>query len=70
MKKRPSPYDILVKAIDELPTLVKHTRDRKGIALRDAAEESGVSFNALSRIERWTPPSVENLRKLLVWMTS
>lgn len=70
MKKSPSPYEIVVKAIDELPVLVKHTRNRKNLNLRDAAQESNVPFNVLSRIENGKPPSIENFRKILIWISS
>jgi ribosome-binding protein aMBF1 (putative translation factor) len=67
-RKRPASFAELVEIVDEIPAAVKTTRRARGLNLREAAEQSGVSFNALSRIERGGDCSLANLRALLVWL--
>ena len=42
-------------------------RQRRGLNLRDAAEESGVAFNTLSRIERGADMHIQTAAALAVW---
>jgi predicted transcriptional regulator len=68
-RRRPASFAELVEIIDQLPAAVKLARRSRRLNLREAAEQSGVSFNTLSRIERGCGNcSLANLRSLLVWM--
>lgn len=68
MPRRRPLFRDLVQIIDELPTLLRLMRQARGLALRDVAVQSGVSFNALSRIERGQTCDVSTLRLLLIWL--
>lgn len=43
-------------------------RERRGIGLRQAAEETGVSFNTLSRIERGHDCRYSHALAVLAWL--
>lgn len=50
---------------DQLGRQVREARERRGLSLRALAARSGVSINAISRIERGeTSPTVASLRRL------
>ena len=54
-----------------LPALIKAKRRGKGLGLRAAAQESGVSSSTLSRLERGnltTLPDLDTLKKLAIWL--
>lgn len=59
--------DELERTVRSLPALVKQRRGTLG--LRAAAEECGVSFNTLSRMERGYTPSVDALVAILRWVS-
>ncbi len=43
-------------------------RQRDGLSLRRAAEQSGVSFNTLARVEKGRIPDLLTLQRLLAWL--
>lgn len=43
-------------------------RRRRGISLRDLADETGVSFNTLSRVERGHLPDLTNYERITKWL--
>lgn len=52
-------------------SLARHTaryRAERGLSLRAAAEESGVPFNTLSRMEKGHLPDVANFARLVTWI--
>jgi ribosome-binding protein aMBF1 (putative translation factor) len=67
--KRLVSYADVISIIDQLPMMVKEKRRQRGLSLREAAEESGVSFNAISRFERGGITMSDHLRKLLDWVS-
>lgn len=57
--------------LSRLPALIKAKRREKGLGLRAAAQETGVSASTLSRLERSAPsslPDTETLTKLANWL--
>ncbi|WP_171064629.1 helix-turn-helix domain-containing protein [Actinomadura soli] len=54
--------------IEQLQVLVKHHREHLGLSLRAAAEESGVPFNTLARVEKGHLPDLANFRRLVLWL--
>lgn len=68
MPKRSPLFRDLVEVIDDLPALLRLMRRARGLALRDVAKQTGVSFSALSRIERGGDTTVFSLRRLLIWL--
>lgn len=67
-RQKPTPFTEMVQVIDELPVILRNARRARGASLRDAAEQSGASFNALSRLERGKECSVSTLRSVLIWL--
>lgn len=54
--------------IDDLAELLKARRSARGLGLRAAAEEAGVSFNTWSRVERGYVPDIETFSRLARWV--
>jgi ribosome-binding protein aMBF1 (putative translation factor) len=67
---RPVSFAEVIEVLDDLPALLRGARrQRGGLSLRQAAQESGVSLNTLWRIERGVGNiAVTNARALLVWL--
>ena len=57
-----------VLRIEDLARLLRDRRDTKGIGLRTAAGEAGVSFNTLARVERGHVPDIETFSRLARWL--
>ena len=56
------------RSVEELGSLVAvHRRDR-GLSLRRAAEETGVAFNTLARIEKGYVPDLATFRRITQWI--
>lgn len=54
--------------VEELRSRVSEERRRRGLSLRAAAEESGVPFNTLARVEKGFLPDLQNFGRLLTWL--
>lgn len=52
----------------DLARLMKDQRDSKGIGLRTAAREAGVSFNTFARVEKGHVPDIETFSRLARWV--
>lgn len=48
--------------------MLKARRHQKRLSLRDVADQTGVSFNTLSRVERGHVPDLRNLRRIVEWL--
>lgn len=57
-----------ILTIQDLGRLLKDRRKTKGIGLRAAAEQSGVSFNTLSRVEKGHVPDLETFSRVARWI--
>ena len=53
-----------------LPDFVKTKRSVEGLSLRDAADEIGISFNTLYRLEQGVEVRVSAARKVLQWLAA
>lgn len=51
-----------------LGEMLKGRRRRKRLSLRDLADQTGVSFNTLSRVERGHVPDLRTLRRIADWL--
>jgi transcriptional regulator with XRE-family HTH domain len=51
-----------------LGEMLKERRRHKRLSLRDLADQTGVSFNTLSRVERGHVPDLRNLRRIADWL--
>jgi transcriptional regulator with XRE-family HTH domain len=54
--------------IANLAAILKARRREKRLSLRDLADQTGVSFNALSRVERGHIPDLKNFQKIVDWL--
>jgi transcriptional regulator with XRE-family HTH domain len=55
-------------SISRLGEMLRTTRRQKRLSLRDLADQTGVSFNTLSRVERGHVPDLRNLRRITDWL--
>jgi transcriptional regulator with XRE-family HTH domain len=55
-------------AISQLGKMLRARRRQKRLSLRDLADQIGVSFNTLSRVERGHVPDLRNLRLISEWL--
>ena len=53
--------------LDELGPLLASERKRRGLSIRDAAEEAGVPFNTFARVERGHLPDLAKFKRLVEW---
>lgn len=63
----PTGYDEVIGVLESLPVIVREARRRKGLSLRSAAEEIGVSFSTMSRIEAGHGCVLESAIAVLWW---
>lgn len=54
--------------VQDLARLLRDRRATKGLGLRAAAEEAGVSFNTLARVERGHVPDIETFSRMARWV--
>jgi transcriptional regulator with XRE-family HTH domain len=54
--------------IANLAAILKARRREKRLSLRDLADQTGVSFNTLSRVERGQIPDLKNFRLIVDWL--
>ncbi len=58
----------MAEPISSLGAMLKARRRGKRLSLRDLADETGVSFNTLSRVERGHVPDFKNFRRIVDWL--
>jgi transcriptional regulator with XRE-family HTH domain len=58
----------MTEPLSQLGVLLKERRREKRLSLRDLADETGVSFNTLSRVERGHVPDLANFRRIVDWL--
>jgi transcriptional regulator with XRE-family HTH domain len=66
-----TPEDLPADAPTQLGAIHRMLRDRRkalGLNLHDAAEQIGISFNSLSRVERGLAPDAPALIAILAWL--
>ena len=54
--------------VDQLGAELKRVRKRRGLSLREVAEQTSISASTLSRLERGSSPDFENLDRLAEWL--
>ena len=54
-------------SLDELAPLLASERKRRGLSIRDAAEDAGVPFNTFARVERGHLPDLAKFKRLVEW---
>src|SRR4051794_11336255 len=54
--------------MEGLGAQLRARRRERRLSLRDLADEIGVSFNTLSRVERGHVPDLKNFRRIVEWL--
>lgn len=54
--------------VEDLAKLLRDWRATKDLGLRAAAEEAGVSFNTLARVEKGHVPDIETFSRIARWV--
>lgn len=64
-------YPDLVTVLSDLPVIARETRRRKGLSLRDAGAEMGLSASTLMRLEEGDAgANLSTVRAVLLWASS
>ncbi len=64
----PTSYSDLTHVLTSLPLLLREARRARGLSLRAAASEAGVSFTTLTRIEHGEDAVLSNVVPVLRWL--
>jgi transcriptional regulator with XRE-family HTH domain len=59
---------VLEPNTSNLGIILKARRHEKRLSLRDLSDQTGVSLNTLSRVERGHIPDLKNFRRLVDWL--
>src|SRR3954462_3368338 len=54
--------------IADLGAILRAQRRKQRLSLRDLADQTGVSFNTLSRVERGHIPDLKNFHRITDWL--
>lgn len=65
---RLSTYTEFATLVEQLPILIRERRRAKGLSLRDAGLEIGVSFSTVTRMESGGDASTVSLVAVLRWL--
>jgi transcriptional regulator with XRE-family HTH domain len=63
-----TPYAELAEVIAALPLLLREARRARGLSLRAAAGEIGMSFSTVTRIEAGADYTLSNATAVLEWL--
>lgn len=58
----------MTEPLSQLGVRLKARRREKRLSLRDLADQTGVSFNTLSRVERGHVPDLKNFQRIVDWL--
>ena len=65
-----APYTDVLAVIDSLPVILREARRRRGASVRAAAQEIGVSFSTVSRIETGADCNLSHAVAALRWAST
>lgn len=68
MGSRSPSFAAVAGALGDLPAALRIMRQSRRLSLREVADQCGVSFNALSRLERGGDCSLDNAKAILLWL--
>jgi transcriptional regulator with XRE-family HTH domain len=68
MSKPPSYAEIARRSLEALPHEVTAERKRRGLSMRPAARQIGVTLSTLERIESGQNTSTRQLMKIFTWL--
>jgi transcriptional regulator with XRE-family HTH domain len=61
-------WTAMPEPIANLGAILRARRREKRLSLRDLADQTGVSFNTLSRVERGHIPDIKNFQRIVDWL--
>lgn len=67
-RAEPTPYTELAEVLAALPLLVREARRARGLSQRAAAQQMGVSFSTVSRLENGHDAVMSNVSTALCWL--
>lgn len=65
---KPASYRELVQVLVNLPMLLHEARRARGVTLREAAKQTGLSFNTIMRMEKGTDSSMSSAIAVMNWL--
>lgn len=68
MSAAPTAYAELAQVIDRLPMLVREARRARGVSIRAAGRQMGLSFSTVSRFENGEGVTLNNAVLVLRWL--
>lgn len=68
MSAAPTGYRELAEVLDNLPSLVREARRARGLSLRAASKQSGITFTTLMRVEKGEGVTVTTAVAVLRWL--
>jgi len=68
MNDQPTPYRELADVIARLPLLLREARRARGLSMRAAAKELGMSFSTVYRMEEGNDCALSNAVAVLRWL--
>lgn len=66
----PVDLNAAINALELLPKMLKSTRDVRKLTLIEAAEQIGVNYGTLSRLERGGNTTLKNAILILRWISA
>lgn len=64
----PTSYTELAEMLDRLPFIVADARRARGLSLRRAAHEIGISFSTVTRVEQGEDVVLSTITAVLRWL--
>jgi transcriptional regulator with XRE-family HTH domain len=66
--RKPTTFAEMVGVVESMPVILLNFRRARGLSQRDAAEQLGLSFSTVSRIESGAEFSSVSLKAVLIWL--
>lgn len=61
-------YEELAQVLENVPLLLREARRARGLTVRAAAQQLGMSFSTVSRIENGRDANMRNYSSVLRWL--
>jgi len=68
MAERLVSFTEIARVLEDLPVIVRSVRRARRLSLREMADQSGVSFNTITRLEHGAACSIRSAAALLLWL--
>lgn len=67
-RQGPNRHPAMGALLEQVPSALRARREIRGLSLRAAADEIGIGFNTVYRIEHGGDFTVSNLRAVVKWL--